>query len=130
VAFPGAAQTAGGIDVKTFQRPYWLIPIVAAILVCSSLSCCLVAGRRRNPRVNLEEYEPMSIVHDGVERTAYVYVPAPCDSSVASPLVLALHGGGGTAEGMIKLTQAAKTAKMHFEPQDTETATQMDHQCL
>ena len=84
---------------------YWLIPVVAAVIVCSSLSCCVVASMWNNRRVSLEGFERMALTHDGIERTAYLYVPTTYDDAKATPLVLALHGGGGTAEGMIRLTQ-------------------------
>lgn len=91
--------------MKAIRRPYWLISVVAAVAVCSSLSCCVAAGKWNKRRVSLEEFEPMSLTHDGIERTAYLYVPTTYDGAKAIPLVLALHGGGGTAEGMIRLTQ-------------------------
>lgn len=91
--------------MRGIRWPYWLIPVAALVVVCSSLSCCVVAGRWNSRRVSLEGFERMSLTHDGVERTAYLYVPTTYDAAKATPLVLALHGGGGSAEKMIKLTQ-------------------------
>jgi len=45
-----------------------------------------------------------TIAVDGVEREYYVHVPESYDGSEPVPLVLALHGGGGKAEKMDKLT--------------------------
>jgi polyhydroxybutyrate depolymerase len=48
--------------------------------------------------------EKKTITVDGVEREYYVHVPESYDGSEAVPLVLTLHGGGGKAEKMDKLT--------------------------
>jgi len=45
-----------------------------------------------------------TISSGGVERKYILYVPKGYDASQALPLVFVLHGGGGTAEGMVKLT--------------------------
>jgi polyhydroxybutyrate depolymerase len=45
-----------------------------------------------------------TIIVDGIEREYYVYVPTGYDGSEQVPLVLALHGGGGKANEMDKLT--------------------------
>jgi polyhydroxybutyrate depolymerase len=45
-----------------------------------------------------------TIIVDGVEREYYVHAPESYDGSEPVPLVLALHGGGGNAEKMDKLT--------------------------
>ena len=41
-----------------------------------------------------------SISHDGLERTYRIHIPPLFNKSIQMPLVLVLHGGGGTAEGM------------------------------
>ncbi len=45
-----------------------------------------------------------SLVHDGLTRTYKVYVPSSYDKTKSMPLVIALHGGGGSGRGMIELT--------------------------
>ncbi|OGF63650.1 MAG: hypothetical protein A2Y62_02040 [Candidatus Fischerbacteria bacterium RBG_13_37_8] len=45
-----------------------------------------------------------TILHNKIERTYIMYLPAPYDHTKFAPLIFALHGGGGTAEGMVKLT--------------------------
>lgn len=52
----------------------------------------------------------ISITHDGLERTCRVYVPASCDKTKKAPLLVALHGGGGTGKSMENL------AKDGFKP--------------
>jgi len=44
----------------------------------------------------LGEFNTRTIQHDGVERTYHMYLPNNFDNSNDTPLVLALHGGGGT----------------------------------
>jgi len=46
-----------------------------------------------------------SIIFAGLERTYRIYVPASNDKANPVPLLIVLHGGGGTGEGMVKLTQ-------------------------
>ncbi len=46
-----------------------------------------------------------TITVGGLQRTYRVYVPDSLDESRAAPLIIALHGGGGSGRGMIDLTQ-------------------------
>ncbi len=46
--------------------------------------------------------EQLKLSSEGVERTYYVYRPA-CQVRYPAPVVMAFHGGGGTARGMDKL---------------------------
>lgn len=43
---------------------------------------------------------------DGRERVYWLYVPPDRDPAQPAPLVLVLHGGGGTGDGMEKLTRS------------------------
>lgn len=45
-----------------------------------------------------------SIIHNGLKRTYLIHIP-PDNRSIPMPLVIALHGGGGTGKRMEKLTQ-------------------------
>jgi len=46
-----------------------------------------------------------SIIQDSLARTYLLYIPYSYDGTQSMPLVIVLHGGGGTAQGMIGLTQ-------------------------
>ena len=46
-----------------------------------------------------------SLSHDGYERTFQLYVPAGHNEKKSSPLLIVLHGGGGSAKSAIRLTQ-------------------------
>jgi polyhydroxybutyrate depolymerase len=48
------------------------------------------------------------ITVDGIERSYIIHIPKTLDKSAPAPLVLVLHGGGGTAKGMNKLTGFSK----------------------
>lgn len=45
-----------------------------------------------------------SITSGGLERTYSVHICSSYDPSTPTPLVIVLHGGGGTGKGMVKLT--------------------------
>jgi polyhydroxybutyrate depolymerase len=46
-----------------------------------------------------------SLMWGGIQRTYLVHTPGKDPGNRPLPLVLVLHGGGGTAEGMVKLTR-------------------------
>ncbi len=45
-----------------------------------------------------------SIIFGGLERTYLLHIPTSYDKTKPLPLVIALHGGGGTGKDMVKLT--------------------------
>lgn len=53
---------------------------------------------------------PIEIFHDGITRKALLYKPAGLIKKKNLPLLIALHGGGGSAEGMMKITELNTTA--------------------
>jgi polyhydroxybutyrate depolymerase len=53
------------------------------------------------------------ITVDGKEREYYVHLPPGYDGTTPVPLVLGLHGGGGTAEDFDKLSHMSATADAH-----------------
>ncbi|MDB2463121.1 alpha/beta hydrolase-fold protein [Algibacter sp.] len=54
----------------------------------------------------LGAFNSKTIQHDGVERTYHMYLPTNFDTSNATPLVLALHGGGGTGSNFEAIVSA------------------------
>ncbi|MGB8358935.1 MAG: PHB depolymerase family esterase, partial [Bacteroidales bacterium] len=45
------------------------------------------------------------MIHNDLERTYILHIPPGHDKSAQVPLVLALHGRGTTAEGMVLITR-------------------------
>jgi len=54
----------------------------------------------------LGEFNSKTFQHGGVERTYHLYLPTNFDKSKPTPLVLALHGGGGTGKNFENVTSA------------------------
>lgn len=84
------------MDKKSFLRAS--IPLVG--IACIILSCT------RIPRLELTERDVgLSLEHDGFEREFILHVPEGYENLQKLPLLIALHGGGGTAKGMVRLTK-------------------------
>jgi len=72
-----------------------LLPLVLVLIILPGVSCRLAA----------QQNDPAhSLTHDGLKRSFYLHIPPSYDGTKPTPLVIALHGGGGTAEKMYKLT--------------------------
>ncbi len=67
--------------------------------LCLCLAGCWVVSLR-----NADSGLPGSIVHEGRERSFRLHLPAGYDGEEPGPLLLALHGGGGSGKQMDKLT--------------------------
>jgi len=70
-----------------------LLPLISLTLL---LSACL-KDKNSDTTDILGEFNEKTIQHDGVERAYNIYLPKNFDNSRQTPLVIALHGGGGTA---------------------------------
>lgn len=69
------------------------------LIIGSGISCFNI------PRVELTERDlELSIEHDGYTRHFILHLPIQHRGADKLPLLIALHGGGGTAIGMIRLT--------------------------
>jgi polyhydroxybutyrate depolymerase len=80
--------------VRIAVKKYLIIAIIAAV----SLSC--------NSRRSLEAdgLHLLEMEHGGETRSCLVHVPKN-RVAAPSPLIIVLHGGGGTAKGIVKLTK-------------------------
>ena len=68
------------------------------------LGCFLISSIINPLAPSAQPSRRSSISVGGLERTYQLYLPLSHDSSKAMPVVLLLHGGGGTGHGMEKLT--------------------------
>jgi len=71
----------------------------AIIIIINSSSC-----RKDNTNTPDNDYTS-SMMWDGLKRTYLTHLPQDYKQIGPMPLVLALHGGGGDAEAMVKLTK-------------------------
>jgi polyhydroxybutyrate depolymerase len=54
-----------------------------------------------------------SLLHQGLKRDYHLYIPASYRHTAATPLVIALHGGGGTGPKMEKLSRLSLLADQY-----------------
>ncbi len=71
--------------------------IVFIFFLCGILSCKTAPPAKKGRLIE------SSIIHDGLQRYYLLYLPVR--TGIKVPLLLCLHGGGGTAEAMIRLTE-------------------------
>lgn len=89
---------------------------VVLLLACAALVLLVTSGcgrLRRQPADQADSTgrsERISLNSGGLERTCSVHVPPSYRKGMAVPLVLVFHGGGGTGEGMEKLTHMDEVA--------------------
>ena len=78
------------------QRYFAAAITLLALLISSALSCAFAARPAK-----------LTLRHDGLERKYLLYCPPfMLTASDLKPLLLALHGGGGTHRGMVRLTKS------------------------
>ena len=91
----GSVPPAEFFNLSRIRVLWLIIAIPLAILGCRS-----AAPADANGVVS----DPQSLTYDGLERAYRRYVPSTYDGTRPMPLLIALHGGGGTGEKMVELT--------------------------
>jgi polyhydroxybutyrate depolymerase len=82
---------------------FWL-SLLAVFAVLSNSAC---ASGQIAPRADDEKVSTGTIIVNGLTRTYLIRIPAVYDKNKSSPLLIVLHGGGGSGEKMLKLTKGA-----------------------
>ncbi|MFK7811329.1 MAG: PHB depolymerase family esterase [Maribacter sp.] len=79
----------------------WILLIVSFLLIF--LNSCLKDTMQED---TLGEYNVKTLNHDGIERTYRVYLPSIFEKTKPTPIVFALHGGGGTGANFEKVVSS------------------------
>jgi polyhydroxybutyrate depolymerase len=82
------------------DRRLRLLVWLAVLLACLPTPGCQYARWRA---ANVTDPDAPSLVHDGLRRTYQLHVPPAYVAIDPVPLVIVLHGGGGTGQGMERL---------------------------
>jgi len=94
--------------MKSGRRLNLLVLSLTVVVVSSGLSCCdevVVDTNSTDAEMIAPGTYTESITHDDLMRTYRIYIPSSYDKTESMPLLIALHGGGGTGEKMEMLTQ-------------------------
>ena len=79
-------------------------PKQSFLLACLFISIFLISWNSVSEAKEKDNNSTASIMHNGLKRTYLIHIP-PDNRGKLVPLVIALHGGGGTGSRMEKLTQ-------------------------
>ena len=75
-----------------------LILLFTLFTLITNLNC--KQGKTTELNSEMRGLSSGSIKHDDLERTFFVYIPSSYDENSQTPMVIAIHGGGGTAYQM------------------------------
>ncbi len=80
-----------------------ILGLTAVTLFCGIVTAVLFI--RRLPPIRLTKQDKqLTLMHDGIEREFILHIPDAIDDTMSYPLVFVVHGGGGTARVMLRLT--------------------------
>lgn len=95
----------GGVEV-TSMKSRWVVTSISLALLCGAV----IGTKSAKSAVLPKGSQSLSLSVGGREREAILYVPPTYQKSVAVPLVVMLHGMGGTATSSMKETGWSKKA--------------------
>jgi polyhydroxybutyrate depolymerase len=87
--------------IKKFFLLVLLFVVIAVLAGCSNQ----VTTTTTTPTIYPSGDHTASLFWDGQNRTYIYHIPTNADSSKSMPLVFCLHGAGGDAENMVRLTR-------------------------
>jgi polyhydroxybutyrate depolymerase len=90
------------------MRTKWLpLAFLSFILIIHTVTVSCTRSRiQADPTGNFSK----SITQNGLKRAYHLHIPSSYRNSMASPLVIALHGGGGNGQKMEKLSRLSMLA--------------------
>ncbi len=84
--------------------PDWPLKMKAILRINPTVFACLALFLLAVPAYagwkDSSQEELLRLVHNGIERSYLLYVPSAPDETKTYPLIIALHGGGGSARSM------------------------------
>lgn len=92
-------------NIKRLSLSVLLFPALLLSLLsfnCMSRGSHNLSSTGDSNTENAADYSS-SILSGGLQRTYYIHIGSSYDKTSPTPLLIALHGGGGTGQGMIKL---------------------------
>ncbi len=91
----------GHYDMRLQHIQNTMCALMASLLLCFCIAACH-AGKSLSHGMRLSSgHHRFTLTVDGLERTYIVHVPSSYDSKTQFPLVVMLHGGGGTASAAL-----------------------------
>lgn len=89
---------------RTYTEPKWNWVFLMLPLFLFIMNSC--SKDDDSPTDKLGEYNTKNLEYDNVERTYHVYLPKNFNKTNPTPLVFALHGGGGTGMNLASVISA------------------------
>jgi len=86
------------LSMKIRSKTFQLVLFFVFVTILLNSGC-------QNAIAGQETSAARSTILAGLERTYHIHIPASYDKANPIPLLIVLHGGGGTGAGMVKLTQ-------------------------
>jgi len=93
---------------RSLSEYIWMFLLLVCLLIIPG--CISVVAEEGGPDKKLAREFTKTLHHEGIERTYHIQLPQGFDKDKPSPLVFALHGGGGEGRKFDQNTQNTLTA--------------------
>lgn len=88
---------SGHYDMRLQHIQNTMCALMASLILCFGIAACHAGKSLSHGRRLSSGHHRFTLTADGLERTYIVHVPSNYDARTQFPLVVMLHGGGGTA---------------------------------